>query len=103
MTIYTRTNDSCPTHYFEGASAKTSIVSNGCIIEGSVENSIIGRGCIIKKGAVVKNSIILPGAVIGEDVHVENQVVDKYAQIIHVKEIIGDPENPGYIKREDRI
>lgn len=101
--IYTRTNDSCPTHYFEGASAKTSIVSNGCIIEGNVENSIIGRGCIIKKGAVVKNSIILPGAVIGEDVHVENQVVDKYAQIIHVKEIIGDPENPGYIKREDRI
>ena len=101
--IYTRTNDSCPTHYFEGANTKMSIVSNGCTIEGSVENSIIGRGCVIKKGAVIKNSIILPGAIIGEDVHVENHVVDKYAKITHVKEIIGTPENPGYIKREDRI
>lgn len=101
--IYTRTNDSSPTHYFEGASVKTSIVSNGCMIEGSVENSIIGRGCIIKKGSVIKNSVILPGATIGKDVHVENQVVDKYAKITHVKEIIGKPENPGYIKREDRI
>ena len=68
-----------------------------------MENSIIGRGCVIKKGAVIKNSIILPGAIIGEDVHVENHVVDKYAKITHVKEIIGTPENPGYIKREDRI
>lgn len=101
--IYTRTNDSCPTHYFEGASVKTSIVSNGCTIEGEIENSIIGRACVIKKGAVIKNSIILPGAVIGENVHIENQVVDKYAKVTHVKEIIGDPENPGYIKREDRI
>lgn len=101
--IYTRTNDSCPTHYFEGASTKTSIVSNGCTIEGSVENSIIGRGCVIKKGAVIKNSVILPGAIIGEDVHVEYQVVDKYAKITHVKEIIGKPDAPGYIKREDTI
>lgn len=101
--IYTRTNDSCPTHYFEGASTKTSIVSNGCTIEGSVENSIIGRGCVIKKGAVIKNSVILPGAIIGEDVRVEYQVVDKYAKITHVKEIIGRPDAPGYIKREDTI
>ena len=101
--IYTRTNDSCPTHYFEEASIKNSIISNGCIIEGSVEGSIIGRGCVIKKGAVIKNSVILPGAVIGEDVRVENFVVDKYAIVNHVKEILATPENPGYIKREDVI
>ena len=28
--IYTRTNDSCPTKYYEGASVKSSVISNGC-------------------------------------------------------------------------
>ena len=99
--IYTRTNDSCPTQYFESADVKGSVVSNGCLIEGSIENSIIGRGCVIKKGAVIKNSIILPDAVIGENVHVENQVIDKHAKIIHAKELISTPEKPGYVRRDD--
>lgn len=101
--IYTKTNDSCPTHYFEGAKVTGSVVSNGCLIEGTVENSIIGRGCEIKKGAIVKNSVVLAGAIIGEDVHVENQVVDKSATLMHVKEIVSAPDEPGYIKRGDTI
>ncbi len=101
--IYTRTNDSCPTQYFETADVKNSVVSNGCLIEGTVENSIIGRGCVIKKGAVVKNSVILPGVTIGKDVHVENQVVDKRAKLLHAKEIIANVDNPGYIKRNDTV
>ena len=101
--IYTRTNDSSPTQYFEECNVKYSVVSNGCLIEGSVENSVIGRGCVIKKGAVVKNSILLPGAVIGEGAHVENQVVDKRAKIIHAKEVIADPEKPGYVRRNDTL
>ena len=60
-------------------------------------------GCIIHKGAVIKNSVVLAGAEIGEGVHVENQVVDKLAKILHVKEVISDPALPGYIKRNDII
>lgn len=101
--IYTKTNDSCPTQYFQDADVKLSVVSNGCLIEGTVENSIIGRGCEIKKGAVVKNSVVLAGAVIGENVHVENQVIDKRALLLHVKEVISAPDEPGYIKRADTI
>lgn len=78
---------------------KYSVVSNGCLIEGTVENSVIGRGCVIKKGAVVKNSVILPGALIGENAHIENQVVDKRAKIIRAKEVIAPPEKPGYVRR----
>lgn len=99
--IYTRTNDSCPTQYFEGASIKNSVVSNGCCIEGTVENCVIGRGCRISSGAVVKNSIILSHTVIGENVHLENQVVDKWAKIIHENEVLAESEHPGYIRRDD--
>lgn len=101
--IYTRTTDSCPTQYFDGAEIKNSVVSNGCRIEGTVENCVIGRGCQIKKGAVVKNSVVLANTIIGKDVHIENQVIDKWAQVIHAKEIIASPENPGYVKRDDIV
>lgn len=101
--IYTRTNDSCPTRYFETADVKSSVVSNGCRIEGTVENSVIGRGCIIKKGAVVKNSVILAGTVIGENIKVENQVVDKGVKILKVPEVISPADQPGYVERHDSI
>ncbi len=101
--IYTRTNDSCPTQYFEGSEVKSSVISNGCLIEGSVENSVIGRGCIIKEDAVVKNCVINADVVIGKGVHVENLVIDKHARLIRGKRVIATPEKPGYIKRGDRL
>ena len=101
--IYTRTNDSCPTRYFETADVKSSVVSNGCRIEGSVENSVIGRGCIIKKGAVIKNCVVLSDAYIGENVHIENQVVDKHAKITHAKELTSSEDRPGYVRRNDTL
>ncbi len=99
--IYTRTNDSCPTKYSADADVKSSVVSNGCHIAGSIENSVIGRDVTIEKGAVVKNCVVLPDTIIGEDVHIENLVVDKHAKVTQVKEIIADPGKPGYIKRKD--
>ncbi len=101
--IYTKTNDSCPTQYSESADVRYSVVSNGCHIAGSVENSVIGRDVTIKKGAVVKNCVVLPDTVIGKDVHIENLVVDKHARVTEVKEIIANPESPGYIRRSDKL
>ena len=101
--IYTRTNDSCPTHYFSGSNVTSSVISNGCQIEGTVENSVIGRGCVIKEGAVVKNCVVNADDVIGKGVHAENLVIDKHARLIRGKRVIAAPEKPGYIKRGDRL
>lgn len=101
--IYTRTNDSCPTRYDADVEVSCSMVSNGCLVEGDIINSVIGRGAIIKKGAVIKNSVILPGAYVGEDVHIENVVVDKKARIVRKKELLGLPDHPLYVKRNDKI
>ena len=99
--IYTQTTDACPVHYFEGAKVLNSMVANGSKIYGTVENSVIGRGVEVRKGAVVKNCLILGHSVVGEGVHLENQVVDKWAQIVNVKELIADPNCPGYVRRDD--
>lgn len=101
--IYTRTNDSCPTQYFEDSHVRNSVVSNGCSIEGTLENSVVGRGCKIAKGAVVRNCVILSDVTIGEDVHAENLVIDRNAKLTKVKEVFGDVGKPHYVKRYDVI
>lgn len=101
--IYTRTNDSCPTQYFEGSKVTSSVISNGCLIEGTVENSIIGRGCTIKPGAIVRNCVVSADVTIGKGVHAENLVIDKHARLIRGKRVIATPEKPGYIRRGDAL
>ena len=99
--IYTKTNDSCPTRYFETAKVTSSVISNGCQIEGTVINSVIGRDCIIKKDTVVKDSIVLAGAVIEEGVHVEKYIIDKRAHLTHIKDLSAPCDSIGYVRKGD--
>lgn len=101
--IYTRTNDSCPTQYFDEAEVRNSVVSNGCLIAGDLENTIVGRGCTIGKGCVIKNCVISSDVKIADGTHLENLIVDKHASVLHIKEIVCDPDNPGYVKRGDTV
>ena len=101
--IYTTTNDSCPTQIYDGADVKNSLIANGCEIYGTVIDSIVARGVTIGKGAVVKGCYISTGAVIGENVYLENQVVDMYVTIDHENKIVADESDPGYIKYMDHL
>ena len=60
--IYTKVRDSAPSKYLEGASVKDSLISDGCVIEGTVENSVLFRGVKVGKGSVIRNSIVMPDA-----------------------------------------
>ena len=101
--FYTRTTDACPTKYLESSKVCNSMISNGCVIGGEVENSIIGRNVTIEEGAVVKNSVIAAYSTIKAGVRVENTVVDKWAKLLHTEYIAGTPDKPAYIKRNDTI
>lgn len=101
--IYTTTTDACPTKILPGADVRNSMISDGCTIEGVVENCVIGRGVKVGANAVVRNSIILSYSEIGEGVELDCQVVDKWAKIEHTKAIIGKPNDPGYIRNNDRL
>lgn len=65
----------------KGGSIKNSILTEGCEIYGSVENSVISIGVKVLSGTVVKNSVIMPNAVIGENCYIENAVVMNNAYI----------------------
>ena len=101
--IYTRTTDACPTQFYATNSVKNSLVSNGCIIKGSVENSVIGRGVVIEEGAVIKNCVISAYDQIGKGAVLENQVVDKYATIQDGTKVVAPEATPGYISYRDKL
>lgn len=101
--IFTVTNDTPPTKYLENADVKNSFISNGAIIDGTVHNSILSRNVVVKKGAEVINSIVLTDCVIAEDCHLENVIIDKYAKIIHCKNIKGTKKQPMFIKQGDVV
>lgn len=97
--IFTKTGDEVPARYLKGSSVKNSIIGNGSLIEGSVENSIIFRKVHVGKGAAIKNSIILQGSIIGEGSKLTNIITDKYTEIAPDKELKGDEEIPLVVEK----
>lgn len=97
--IYTKVKDQVSTYYGERAKVYNSIVADGCMIDGSVENSVIFRGVHIGKGASVKNSIIMQDSVISEKCFVENAVLDKEVTLLEGKTVIGQPSYPFVIAK----
>lgn len=92
--IYTKSKDKIPTRYLESADVKNSIVADGCVINGTIENSILFRGVRVNKGAVVKNSIIMQDAVISADSVLGCCILDKNCIVREGKTLIGQPDFP---------
>lgn len=87
--IYTKVKDSVPTMYKEGAKVVNSLLADGCVIEGTVENSILFRNVKVEKGAVVKNSIVMENGKIGENSSLKYAITDKDVIISPDREISG--------------
>ena len=95
--IYTKVHDEVPAIYGLGSNVRNSLVADGCIIDGDVENGILFRGVRVGKGAVIKNSIIMQGAYISENVRLDSVVIDKGAVIKPGKTLCGDQNYPVYV------
>lgn len=92
--VYTKVQDSMPTIYGLGAEVSNSLIADGCVIEGTVENSILFRGVRVGKGAVVRNSILMQHSMIGDNATVSCAVMDKSGVIKPGKTICGDMSFP---------
>ncbi len=95
--VFTKVRNSAPTSYAEGANVKNSIVADGCVIEGEVENCVVFRGVKVGKGTVVRNSILLQDTYIGENVKLNCVVTDKNAVIRDGRNLSGHDTMPFYI------
>lgn len=100
--VYTKSKDEPSTSYTKDSKVKNSLVANGSIIEGEVENSIIFRGVTVKKGAVIKNSLIFQDTIIDEDAIINFVISDKKAKIGKATKLFGNRVHP-YVVRKNEI
>lgn len=101
--IYTKVRDSAPSKYGETAVVKNSLISDGCVIEGVVENSILFRGVKVGKGAVVRNSIIMQDNYIGPNTSLNCVITDKNVVISDTKTLSGCNALPYFIQKGTRL
>ena len=97
--IFTKVRNSAPTYYSETSKVKDSLIADGCVVEGTVENSILFRGVRVGKGAVVKNSILFQDTIISDHSSVAYTVCDKNVVIRNNINISGHSTLPLYIDR----
>ncbi len=101
--VYTKIRDDNPTRYVAGARVNNSMIADGCIIEGTVENSVLFRGVHVEKGAVVRNCVLLQDTVVEVNANVEYVVTDKDVQISAGKKLSGSDTFPVYVAKAHTV
>ena len=97
--IYTKVRNSAPTRYVAGAIVQNSLVADGCVIEGTVENSILFRGVHVGRGTVVKNCILLQDTYVGANVSLNCVIADKNVVIKDERNLSGHESMPFFIDK----
>lgn len=88
--IYSKVEDLPPAKYNYGANVRNSLVSSGCIVNGTVDNSVLFKKIYIGNNAVVKNSIIMSNAYIGDNAYIENCIVESNSTIKANSRYVGE-------------
>jgi glucose-1-phosphate adenylyltransferase len=103
LPIQTKVRNSPPTRYLPGAKVSGSLIADGCVIEGTVENSIIFRGVHVGRGAVIRNSILMQGTYVGDHASLQCVVTDKNVLIGNGRTLSGHQSMPFYIAKGTHI
>lgn len=97
--ILTKVRDDMPAKYGLESHVTSSMVANGCIIQGEVKNSVLFRGVKIGKNSVVENCIIMQDCVIGDNVRIQNITMDKNVVLKDNTALSGASDYPMFIKK----
>ena len=95
--IYTKVSDNAPAKYDLNCVVKNSLVADGCIIEGEVENSVLFRGVKVGKGAKVSNCILMQGTVVGDNSALNYIITDKNVNVCADHVLMSSEMCPMYV------
>lgn len=101
--IYTKVRDDMPAKYGLGSAVSNSVIADGCIIEGTVENCILFRGVRVGKNAVVKNCILMQDTVVGEGANLTYVTTDKNVVISKGRQLTGSENYPMTIRKNSTV
>ena len=98
--IFTKVKDEPPAKYQASADVRNSLIANGCLIAGTVQNSILARGVTVHPGAIVRDSIIMQKGQIHRGAVVENAILDKDVVVTPGKQIRGEKAYPLVVEKQ---
>jgi glucose-1-phosphate adenylyltransferase len=75
--IHTRSEERPPARVTERGSIITSLISHGCIVNGTIEHSVLSPGVFVAEGAVVNDSILFPDCIVGPGSVLDRVILDK--------------------------
>lgn len=101
--VYTKVRDDMPAKYGLGSLVSNSIVADGCVIDGEVENCVLFRGVKVKKGAKLKNCVIMQDCVIGEGTKLDYVVADKDVEFEMNRTMAGYQSYPVYVSKGSKV
>lgn len=79
--VHTRSEERPPVNIRSGTVVERSLITNGCVIEGTVEYSVLSPGVMVRPGAVVRHSVVMTDAVIEENAMVDHAILDKRVRV----------------------
>jgi glucose-1-phosphate adenylyltransferase len=79
--VHTRSEERPPVKLGPQAQVVDSMISNGCVIRGRVENSVLSPGVYVSPGAIVRDSVIINDTWIGPGAILDRAIVDENAVI----------------------
>ena len=101
--VMTKLRDEMPTRYLGEGKAVNSLVADGCVIEGTVENSILFRGVKVEKGAKIKDCIIMQDGIIMRKAELQNCILDKQTTMLDNTRLIGARNYPVVIAKDATV
>ena len=101
--VFTKVRNSAPASYVTGAIVRNSLIADGCVIEGTVENSILFRGVKVGKNTHIKNSIIMQDTITGENVYLNCVITDKNVVIRDGRVLSGHETKPFFIDKDSHV
>lgn len=101
--VYTKVKDEVPARYSKSSKVANSLVTDGCVVEGSVENSLLFRGVQVAKGAVIKNCVIMQECQIQANAVLENVILDKKCTILRGRRLVGTESYPMVVTKGSTI
>ena len=87
--IHTRSEERAPAKVGPTAQVHRSLISHGCVINGTVVNSVLSPGVRVDVGAVVRDSIVMFDSVIRSGAVVDRSILDKEV-VVGPGAIVGD-------------
>jgi len=93
--IHTRSEEQPPAKIGPEARVGGNLLSNGCVVEGTVERSVISPGVYVSAGAVVRDSVVMNDTRIGPNTIIDRAIIDKEVDIPESVQIgVGDDNTP---------